>query len=205
MTVMLSVLRRYGATIGERYGRRVPVNFGSVASEEAVCRSSVGLVERSDRAMLEIRGGTEDVDRALGLLSPLRDHAWWLRVSEHRAIVRCEGGDEDACVAAMQGAEDIAIVDVASSHASVDLVGPLADAVLLASSVEDEWDVLVVRRDATCVELLVSRTHGPALWNRLLEAGEAFDIACVGVDATEHLEVAGHVRPPRGAKARAAG
>lgn len=197
MTVMLSVLRRHGATLGERHGRRVPVNFGSVATEEAVCRSSVGLTERSDRAMLEIRGGAKDIDWAVGQLAALGDHAWWLRVSEHRAIVRCEGDDEDACVAAMRRAEDVAIVDVAASHAALDLVGPLADAVLLASSIEQEWDVIVVRRDATCVELLVSRAHGPALWSRLLEAGEAFEMACVGVDATEHLDVAGHLREPR--------
>ncbi len=36
MTVMLSMLRRHGATMAERHGRQVPVHFGSVASEEAI-------------------------------------------------------------------------------------------------------------------------------------------------------------------------
>jgi len=191
MTVMLAVLRRHGATMGKRHGRWAPVDFGSVAAEEAVCRSAVGLVERSDRAMLEIRGG--DVDRALGELTSLGDHAWWLRLSAQRAIVRCEAPDEDAAIAAMRRVEDVAIVDVAAAHAALTLVGPLADAVLGASGVEQEGIALVLRKDPVCVELLVGCAQGPALWYRLLEVGESFDIACVGVEAAERLDVSDHL------------
>lgn len=145
MTAMLAVLRRHGATIGKRHGRWVPLDFGSVAAEEAVCRRGVGLVERSDRAMLEIRGA--DVDPALGELASLGDHAWWVRLSARRAIVRCERPDEDACIGAMRRAEDVAIVDIAAAHAALTVVGPLADAVLRALDVEQERVVLVVRKD----------------------------------------------------------
>jgi glycine cleavage system aminomethyltransferase T len=143
--------------------------------------------------MLEIRGVASDVDRALAELTSMRDHAWWVRVSPQRAIVRCEAGDEDACVAVLRRVEDVAVVDVAPDHAALTLVGPLGDSVLRASHVEEENDVIVVRRSAITVELLVSRQHGPALWYRLLEAGEEFEIACVGVDATEHLEISDHL------------
>lgn len=189
MSVMLTVLRRHGATIGERHGRRVPVHFGSVASEEAVCRSGVGLSERSDRAMLEVRGTGADVDGALGELVSLRSHAWCLRCSPQRAIVRCEADDADACVAAMRRIDDLAITDVAIEHAALVLVGPRTDEVLEASQLEREDAVLVVRRDPLSVELLVGRAQGPGLWHQLLEAGAPFGIACVGVDATEHLQV----------------
>jgi glycine cleavage system aminomethyltransferase T len=179
--------------MGERHGRQVAVDFGSVTTEEAVCRGRVGLGERSDRAMLEIRGVGPDVDRALAELTSMRDHAWWARLSPPRAIVRCEAPDEDACVAVLRRVEDVAVVDVAPDHVALTLVGPLADAVLRASQVEEEDDVIVVRRNPISVELLASRQHGPALWYRLLEAGEEFEIACVGVDATEHLEVSDHM------------
>ncbi len=191
MTAMLAVLRRHGATIGKRHGRWVPLDFGSVAAEEAVCRRGVGLVERSDRAMLEIRGA--DVDPALRELASLGDHAWWVRLSACRAIVRCERPDEDACIGAMRRAEDVAIVDIAAAHAALTVVGPLADAVLRALDVEQEGVVLVVRKDPFCVELLVGRAQGPALWYRLLEVGESFDIACVGVEAAERLDVSDHL------------
>lgn len=194
MSVMLAVLRRHGATMRERHGRWVPADFGSVAAEEAVCRSRVGLVERSDRAMLEVRG---DVDRALDELAALGDHAWWLRRSDRRAIVRCEGVDEDACISAMRRVEDIEIVDVAPAHAGIDLVGPRAESVLDAAGAEEEDEAVVVRRGAVCVELLVPLARGPALWYRLLEAGEEFGIACVGVDATEHLGVSDHLGASR--------
>jgi glycine cleavage system aminomethyltransferase T len=56
MTLMTTMLRRHGATMVERDGRWVAAHFGSPASEAAVCRSRVGLAERSDRATLELSG-----------------------------------------------------------------------------------------------------------------------------------------------------
>jgi len=193
MSVMLSVLRRHGATIGHRRGRQVPVHFGSVVTEEAVCRTGVGLVERSDRAMLELRGAASDVDRALAELSSLAGQAWSLRLGERDAIVRCEAVDEDACVAAMRRVEDVAILDVAPDHVALGLVGPRAEAVLQASGIEEQGDALVVRRDQLGIELLCARAQGPALWYRLMEAGEPLRIACVGVEAIERLGVSDHL------------
>lgn len=194
---MLAVLRAHGAAMVERRGRLVPADFGSVAAEAAVCRTRVGLVERSDRAMLEVRGDGPDVDRALAELAPLGDHAWWLRRSARRVIVRCEAADEDACISALRRAEEVAVVDIALGHAVIDLVGPLADAVLDAWDRDRDGDVLVVRKDGACVELIVSQGDGPALWYQLLEAGEPFQVACVGIDATEHLAVSAHRSAPR--------
>jgi len=71
MTMMTTMLRRHGATMAERNGRRVAAHFGSPASEAAVCRTRVGLVERSDRATREIRGDTAGVDQALEELAHL--------------------------------------------------------------------------------------------------------------------------------------
>lgn len=187
---MTAMLRRHGATMVERDGRRVAAHFGSPASEAAVCRSRVGLAERSDRATLELSGAPAAVDEALDELAHLGGAAWWVRHSPPRALVRCEGAAAGACTSMMLRAEDVAVADVSGELAALDLVGPHAEAVLQAHLEQEEAPVVVVvRRDATCVELLVARAHGPALWNELLAVGDPYGIACVGLEALEHLDV----------------
>lgn len=190
MTVMTTMLRRHGATMFERHGRQVAAHFGSPASEAAVCRSRVGLAERSDRATLELSGDPAAVDEALQELSQLGQGAWWVRRTPHKAIVRCEGAAAGACTSAMLRAEDVNVVDSSDEHAALDLIGPRAPDVLLAHLEQEGAPVvLVVRRNEACVELLVPRAHGPALWNSLLATGDSYGIACVGLEALEHLEV----------------
>lgn len=191
MTVMTTMLRRHGATLIERSGREVAAHFGSPTSEAAVCRCGVGLAERSDRATLELRGDPAGVDEALGELAPLGDRAWSVRPTPQRAIVRCEGDAVGGCTSMMLRAEDVTVTDISDEIAAIDLIGPRADEVVDAHLAQDETPVaLVVRRGAACVELLLPRVHGPALWNGLLAAGEPYGIACVGLEALEHLDLA---------------
>jgi glycine cleavage system aminomethyltransferase T len=199
MSVMTAMLRRHGATIVERHGRRVAVDFGSAASEAAVCRSHVGLAERSDRATLELRGPGEDVDRALERLTTLGDRAWWARLSTGRAIVRCEGEHEGTCTSAMMEAERASILDVSADYVAIELVGPRAEEVLQAAGVDPDGEdpVIIMREHDDGIELLIPLSHGPALWNRLLQAGEPYEVACVGLDALEQLTVSGHVSARR--------
>jgi glycine cleavage system aminomethyltransferase T len=197
MSVMLSMLRRHGATLVERHGRQVPLDFGNPAAEAAVCRRSVGLAERSDRATLEVRGPRVDVDRAVAELDTLGGRAWPARLSPTLALVRCEGGDDGAVTSAMLRAE-VWVRDVSAEYAAMELVGPLALEVLQAANVDPEEDpVTVLLEGEDYVELLVIGGYGPALWNRLLEAGEPSGIACVGLDALEHITVSERVRLTR--------
>jgi hypothetical protein len=189
---MVSVLRRHGATIIERHGRPVAAHFGSAAAEAAVCRGGVGLAERSDRATLEVRGPRADVEQALAELAALGGRAWTLCPSPGRALVRCEGEDEALCTSVALRAPDASVRDVSDGHAAVDLVGPRAGDVLHAAALEEEDAVAVVQDGHGAVELLVARARGPELFNRLLQAGEPFGIACVGLDALEHLAASAH-------------
>lgn len=205
MTVMVSMLRRHGATIVERHGRLTAAHFGSAASEAAVCRGRVGLAERSDRTTLEVRGRCENVDAALAGLAPLGHRAAWTRLSPGRAIVRCEGDAEDACASAMVASDAISISDSSGEFAAVALIGPLAEDALRAAAVDEQTDpVIVLHQGRGYVELLVARSYGPAMWNRLLEAGAPFGIACVGLDALEHLAVSDHLGDQRRPAARVA-
>lgn len=191
MTVMTTKLRRHGAVLVERNGRWVAAHFGSASSEAAVCRGAVGMTERSDRATLELRGDPAEVDEALAGLAHLGEAAWWVRRLPRRALVRCEGDAVDGCTSVLLRAEDVGVEDVSAQLAAIDLVGPRAEEVVDAHLALTEVPVVVVvRRGRHCVELLVGRVHGPALWDGLLDDGEPFGIACVGLEALEHLDVA---------------
>lgn len=190
MTAMGAVLRRHGATMVERHGRAVAAHFGSAATEAAVCTSHVGLAERPERATLELRGPEGEVDNALAELAFLRERVGCKRCTPRRAILTCEETDTDTCTSAMLRCEDVAVSDISADHVVVDLIGPFAEDVLRASEIErEEGPALVMRRVFQHVELVVPAAQGPALWNRLLEAGEPFGIGCVGVEAVEHLAV----------------
>jgi glycine cleavage system aminomethyltransferase T len=134
-----------------------------------------------------------EVDRALAELR----HAWPARLSPTLALVRCEGADDGAVTSAMLRAE-VWVRDVSAEYASMELVGPLALEVLQAAHVDPEEDpVTVLVEGEDYVELLVIHGYGPALWNRLLEAGEPSGIACVGLDALDHITVSERVRLAR--------
>jgi glycine cleavage system aminomethyltransferase T len=199
MSVMVALLRSHGAAIVERHGRSVPANFGSAAGEAAVCRSSVGLTERSDRATLEVRGPRDDLDRALAELSGFGGRVSAERLGPGRALVRCDGDLEGACSSAMLRAPDVEVRPVSADYTALEVIGPLAGDVLRAAALDDGEPVVALREGDAGVELLVARPHGPALWNRLLAAGEPFGMALVGLDAIEHLTVSehvGHIRRP---------
>jgi glycine cleavage system aminomethyltransferase T len=191
MSVMLSMLRRsHGAALAERDGRTVVAHYGSVAAELLVCRRGVGLAERSDRATLELRGTRDEIHRALLELGTLRDAVWWARLSRTRVVVRCEQADRGACIAAIRRDAIVTVHDLEAEIAALTLVGRFAEDLLAAANLDEDPGATVVLRDRSGgIELLLPRRLGPALWSRLLDAGEPFAVACVGLEAIEQLTV----------------
>ena len=171
-----------------RRGRLVAAHFGSAASEAAVCLSTVGIADRSDRPTLELRGAPADLDAALADLR----FAWWSRISPVRAIVRCDRAHEAACRTALSRSPSAAVVDPGERYAAIGLIGPRAEELL--DGLQGERRFHVLREADGCLELLVAAADGPALWQRLLAAGTPLNLACVGLDALEHLAASGHLR-----------
>lgn len=169
-------------------GRRVAAHFGSPASEATVCLRTVGMADRWDRVTLELRGEPMGVEECLDGLGTT---AWSARVSDVRALVRCERADEPACLRVLAHAEDVSRLDVSSAVAAIQLIGPrawrlldaghLADAVVVLEA-PDRYEVLTAAGDATVV------------WRRLLEAGRPHGLACVGLEALGHLAASGRLR-----------
>ncbi len=178
-----SVLYRDGATMFVRHGRRVAAHFGSRAGEEAVCIKAVGLADRSDRTTLEVRG---DVDAALMELAALGNRSWSSYSGPDRAVVRCDFGDTAACLAVLEPAAGVEVVDRTSAFAAMALVGPNAEALLADADLPSS--AITLHEAGLLYEVLVPASQGPTVWDLLLETGARFRIGCVGLEALEHLE-----------------
>jgi glycine cleavage system aminomethyltransferase T len=177
-----SVLYRDGATMVVRHGRRVAAHFGSPPGEEAVCLKSVGLADRSDRTTLELRG---DVDAGLLALAALGDRAWSSYAGSDRALIRCEHADTEACLATLAGVAGTSLRDATSVYAAIALIGPNAEPLLATADLPSS--AVTLHESGLLFEVLVPASQGPILWDQLLEAGAPFEIACVGLQAIEHL------------------
>jgi hypothetical protein len=76
------------------------------------------------------------------------------------------------------------------------VIGPFAVNLLRATGLgvcEDQPVILYTGSQA--FEVLIDPVAGPAVWSRLLHAGAPFGVACVGLDALEHLAASGRMRP----------
>jgi len=178
-----------------RHGRRVAAHFGSVATETAVCTGTLGIADRFDRTTLTLWGEPMDVSLALAALDRLRQRTWSSPLSARGAIVRCERADMDVCLDVLRLFEDAVAVDVSDQYAAISVVGPRAQALLDACGFDAHNAPPIVLREAEdAFEVLVSPERGPELWEQLLAVGGPLGVACVGLEALEHLAAARRFR-----------
>ena len=190
-------LRRSGATMVDRDGWVLAAHFGSALGEAAVCRSAVGITDRSDRGTVEVTGGEADVDAALEQLDRFGDRAWWKRMDLERAIVRCERADVDAVVFAMRRSENASVEQLDWVFAGIGLIGPSAERLIHAARAGTPGlPAIVLQEEPGTFELLVPAEEAVTAWRALMDAGRPLHVACVGIDALEHLDAADHLGHP---------
>lgn len=202
-----------GAVLHERDGHTVATSYGSVPGEIAVCMKSVGVADRSDYGVRELRGDQTVLDRAL--IARLGDPpvapatarrlrgVWYMRLDQRRALLVGPHGALAAGPPIATGREraDLVHRDIGSSVAILSVVGPRAARLLAAAELPAELPIGAVGRDshdATVVAmlresqrrflLLVREAGAEALWTRLLCAGEPLGAAFVGLDALTLLD-----------------
>jgi len=201
--------------LGERNGHTVVVNYGSVPSEIAVCMTSVGLADRADLGVREVRAETSLLDRALaallgdpavapGAARRLRE-VWYLRLDARRALLIGPHHALSSGPALGKGSEraDLSLKDIGSRVAMISVIGPRAGRLMAAAGLPDdlaigaigrdahEPSVIAILRESQRRLLLVAKVEAiDALWSRLMGAGEPLGAAFVGCEALALLGAA---------------
>jgi len=210
-------LRLAGGVMIVREGHAVAANFGSAATELAVCVKRVGLAVRSDLDALEIVGSepwlAHFLEGALGGEIPAPGEAvraagsWCCRVAPDRAIVI---GPWSAAArwagiarhAVLTGAA-VDCTDRSEGATALTLVGPRAARLLDDAGLESDLPVGGVReswfagasalllREAGDRFLLLLDAHSAVdAWQELFEVGRALGLSMVGAEALERLAAA---------------
>jgi glycine cleavage system aminomethyltransferase T len=211
-------VRRAGGVMVLREGHAVAGNFGSAATELAVCVKRVGLAVRSDLDTLELAGSepwlAHFLAEALDGREPSPGHAtraagtWCCRVAPDRAVVI---GPWSAAArwtrfvreAIVTGAA-IGCTDRSEAASALTLVGPRATRLLddaglpelPVAGVIESWfaggPVLLLREAADRFLLVLDSERAVDAWQELFEAGRALGLSMVGTEALERLAAAPH-------------
>ena len=210
-------LRLAGGVMIVREGHAVAANFGSAATELAVCVKRVGLAVRSDLDALEIVGSepwlAHFLEGALGGRLPAPGEAvrtagsWCCRVAPDRAIVvgpwsaasRWAGIVRHAVVT---GAA-VDCTDRSEGATALTLVGPRAARLLddvglepdlPVGGVRESWfagaSALLLREEGDRFLLLLDADRAVDAWQELFDAGRALGLSMVGAEALERLAAA---------------
>ena len=197
-----------GALLTERDGHVVVASYGSVPGEIAVCMKSVGIADRSDYGVFELRGAAALLDRALvarlgdpplapGSARRLRN-VWFVRVEPRRALLV---GPHAALASGPQigkprDAAELTHANIGATIAVLNVIGPRAVRLMAAAELPDDLAIGAVGRDprdAAVIAILresqrrllvlVRAPDADAFWARLLAAGEPLGASFVGCDA----------------------
>jgi hypothetical protein len=220
---LAAVLRRAGAVLSIREGHPVAVHFGSAAAELAVCVRAVGLVDRSDLAILTLEAPSAQLSALMtrlvgatvspgGLVSG--GSACWCCETPDRAMVVCDRRTGRRLVEALHAdaARHVAVRDRSSELAAIGLLGRNAGEVLAAlgvyghsgdprraqpfarGSIERIPAWWLLQSDRRALALVPPERAGEA-WVAIERMGRPFGISCVGHEAACRYAVMERLRP----------
>jgi sarcosine oxidase gamma subunit len=206
-----------GGVMSEREGHPVAANFGSAATELAICVKRVGLAVRSELDALEIVGPepwlAHFLEGSLGGRVPAEGEAvrtarsWCCRVAPDRAVVIgpwSAAARWSAIVrhAIITGAA-VDCTDRSDSATALTLVGPRAARLLDDAGLEPGlpvgglraiWFAGTTARNLREADdrflLLLDADHAVDAWQELFDVGRALGLSMVGAEALERLAAA---------------
>lgn len=202
-----------GAVLHTRDGHTFVGHYGRVQSEIAVCMKSVGLADRSDLGVLELRGDQDLLDRALvtrfgdpplsaGNARRLRN-VWFIRTdARHTLLVGPHAAlASGPAIGKGRDRSDLPHRDIGEKLAIVSIIGPRAKRLLahaglpgdlaigaIGADMADPAVVTILRESQRRFLALVRAADADAFWSRLLHAGEPLGAAFVGSDALTLLD-----------------
>jgi glycine cleavage system aminomethyltransferase T len=206
-----------GAKVVDRDGRSVTAHYGSVATEVAVCRKSVGLAVRTELRILEVCGREPWLERLLARALAGRVPAvgtaaiaagtWCCRVDERRALVIGPAGAVErwrrVAREAVIGGSPISAAELTDAWAPLSLIGPKAAKLLAMAGLDGDVPVggvvtgavegapaVVLRAGADHWLALLDADAAPEACHALLEAGRTVGLSLVGCEAVGRLAAA---------------
>jgi Aminomethyltransferase folate-binding domain len=201
-TARLAPFAPRGAHVIDRDGRSVTAHYGSVATEVAVCRKSVGLAVRTELRILEVCGRVPAVGSAA-----IAAGTWCCRVDDRRALVIGPSGAVErwrrVAREAVIGGSPISAAELTDAWAPLSLIGPKAPRLLAMAGVEADLPVggvhvgslegapaLVLRAATDHWLALIEADAAPEACHALLEAGRTVGLSLVGCEAVGRLAAA---------------
>jgi glycine cleavage system aminomethyltransferase T len=206
-----------GAKVVDRDGRSVTAHYGSVATEVAVCRKSVGLAVRTELRILEVCGREPWLERLLARAlagrvpevgtAAIAAGTWCCRVDERRALVIGPSGAVErwrrVAREAVIGGSPISAAELTDAWAPLSLIGPKAARLLAMAGLDGDVPVggvvtgavegapaLVLRAGADHWLALHDANAAPEACQALLEAGRTVGLSLVGCEAVGRLAAA---------------
>lgn len=213
---LTETLAAAGATFVDRSCGPVAAHFGSVIGELAVCLSAVGIADRSNAPLIELRGDATAIARVAARatgreLAPRHaargTDAWWCAVTPNRFLVvgdrPCTPDLASTVEAAARQAPGASTMALTGHYAVIAVLGPHAsDTVRAAELVSGPVPygtfldrcgappVMLLRHEPEAYLILAPRARGVAAWRTLIDAGRPFGATCVGDEALDRLGVA---------------
>jgi glycine cleavage system aminomethyltransferase T len=187
-------LRRAGAVPVDHRGPCIAAHYGSAAAELAVCSTAVGLADRSDLAVLELRGRAgalarltrERTGRALapGDVAAAGGAVWSARSPTRVLVV----GELDPPLAP---AAPVAVVDRSVELLALELLGPATGRVLaaLGEPALERLGAQLLRCSPAHVLALAPRARARELWLAVRRAGQSYGLSCVGTEAVRRFSL----------------
>lgn len=203
----------------ERCGTLVARDFGSAASEAALCHRAVGIADRSDLVKFELRDRPERllhlIEHHAGArplpgvaLRPPQEPVWWCLVEPGRALVLCDACHGPRFLRVLELAAQrstTALRDCSEELAALAIVGPRALRLLAAIGDFDEerapaagrfasvalagQDALVLREGQVHFLAVVPAGSALWLWGALDEAGHDLGVGWVGLEAIQRVAI----------------
>lgn len=217
-------LRRAGAVIGTRRGRPVAIHYGSAVGELAACLRYVGLVDRSDLALIGITAPPPRLDdlqeRRLGLplavggVAPAGD-AWWCRAAPRELLVVCAPDGAARLTRRLRAdghrSTGLTVEDRSDRLTAIGVIGPatpglLAELGAYGAHGDPRRATPFGTGELAGIEIrwllqaddralaLVGRRSARSAWESIERAGRDFGVSYVGADADARFSLATRLR-----------
>jgi len=215
-TALSAKLRRSATSVGVRGSALVPLSYGSVAGELAICMRTVGLVDREDLRALTVEADPTALDRALGRrfaagLAPgeasVADELWG-RIDAREAVAIVSVDRLPALLEELRAELGPAAGGVAVSPlVAIGIVGPATPGLLtdlgvygalvrngaggtIATAALAGSPATWMLLDDSWALVLVEPAHVSRGWDEIGAAGRRFGLGYVGAEAAERFELA---------------